>query len=441
MKYANLIWPGTVAEKNGALKLNLGDVLQFQAIEYFLIQNGVPKEDIIYLRMDEISTYRGEKVTLLLNWALFDTNFMLDDKFNISPDIRMMYVAATINSVMFKESYFNEYNINYLKEIEPIGCRDIRTYEVLKTYGIKAYVNGCMTSLLPKRQDDKRKKILLIDVPIEVREYIPREFYNDFEVMSQQIYLEGDQVNDASSIWKEVENHYKKIKDDAALVITSRLHVASPCVAWGIPVILVKKEMDYRFDWLEYLIPLYSQTEYGKIDWYPKIVDYEMYKDEKIKQIYSYINGNDVEEENVLMFPMLNEHIEGRIWTDFQKCLHGNFIPVIDKVKGENQSKIKTYSIWGITGKANEFCEYMEKEFPDIELRNVYDKFRNGNWKEKPIKRPTEKEIRDDDLIIVLSVGAVAEAKKMFRELEKTADSYCFIGDCFIDQYDIQQNR
>lgn len=441
MKYANLIWPGTVTEKNGTLKLNLGDVLQFQAIEYFLLKNGIQKEDIIYLRMDEISTYRGEKVTLLLNWALFDTNFMQDDKFNISPDIRMVYVAATINSVMFKESYFNNHNINYLKGIEPIGCRDIRTYEVLKGYGIKAYVNGCMTSLLPKRQDGERKKILLIDVPLEVKDYIPRKFYDDFAVMSQQLYLEGDKINDVLSIWENVENHYKKIRDEAALVITSRLHVASPCVAWGIPVILVKKEMDFRFDWLEYLIPLYSQSEYGKIDWCPKSVDYEIYKSEKIKQIYSYINGKEVEEETLLMFPILNERAEGRIWTDFQKCLHGNFAPVIDKVKGDNQGKIKKYSIWGITGKASEFCEYMEREFPCIKLQNVYDKFRNGNWREKTIKQPTIEEIKDDDLIIVLSVGAVAEAKKMFRELGKATSSYCFIGDCFIDECDIRINE
>ena len=76
-----------------------------------------------------------------------------------------------------------------------------------------------------------------------------------------------------------------RYKDQASLVITSRLHAAVPCMAMGIPVILVSENFDGRFSWVEKYLPLYTPDIFDKIDWSPKAIDYEEDK-EKIINIY-----------------------------------------------------------------------------------------------------------------------------------------------------------
>lgn len=47
---------------------------------------------------------------------------------------------------------------------------------------------------------------------------------------------------------EEVYKVYKEYRRQATLIITSRVHVALPCMAMGIPVIFAKNEYSYRFE-------------------------------------------------------------------------------------------------------------------------------------------------------------------------------------------------
>lgn len=439
MKYGNLVWPGTTTEKNGTLKINLGDILQFLAVEYLLKRKGINEEEIVKLRMEEISSYRGEKIVLFLNWALFDTNFMKEDKFNISPDIRLVYLAATINSVMFKESYFNAFNIEYLKSIEPIGCRDEKTAEILQKYGIKAYVNGCMTSLLPRREYKNAKKVFFVDAPIELRSYIPEKYLDNCEFVSQQIYLQHERLDDVEEIWNDVKKHYERIFQEASMVVTSRLHVASPCMALGIPVIMAKRQIDYRFDWLEKMIPLYDQNQYGEIDWNVQSIEYEDYKEKKIAELIEIINGTRVDVNTVHRIPIINEKYEQRIFCDFRKCLHGNFDDVLLYMKNIAKKETFLYSIWGITSGAEEFCKKVEAEIPNTQLVHVYDKYRLGEWNGMQVECPSIQNMKEDNFVAVLSVGAIPEAKSIFNQVGKLQTQYYFVGDTFLEKSDVEK--
>ncbi len=84
MKYANIGWQETVRGKKAAV--NLGDNLQFLAIDYLYHKMGI--KDITYLNMSQAASYRGEKLTLPLNWTLFDANYMNGEFLNISKDIQ-----------------------------------------------------------------------------------------------------------------------------------------------------------------------------------------------------------------------------------------------------------------------------------------------------------------------------------------------------------------
>ena len=188
---------------------------------------------------------------------------MKNEYFNISKDIIPVFLAMTIESGGFKEEYVNNHNMNYLKQYEPIGCRDAKTRDMLLKHGVKAYLNGCLTAVTKKRKCCGTK-ILLVDVPMEVEKYLPK-WNNEVEIYSQQKYFDNSFSID--DIRKLVDERYDYYFNEAKLVVTSRLHVASPCMAVGIPVVFTKNVVDARFPWLETYIPLYSKDSYGEIDW------------------------------------------------------------------------------------------------------------------------------------------------------------------------------
>lgn len=79
----------------------------------------------------------------------------------------------------------------------------------------------------------------------------------------------------------------RRMKSEAKLIVTSRLHVALPFTAMGIPVITLHKTMgdmrDFRFSGLDRLINCYHPSEYADIDWNPKVPDLEDLKEKTIQ--------------------------------------------------------------------------------------------------------------------------------------------------------------
>lgn len=59
----------------------------------------------------------------------------------------------------------------------------------------------------------------------------------------------------------------ERYRTQAKLVITSKIHVAMPCIALGIPVIfIVDNPFNERFDVLSGIVPIYSYKDIRYID-------------------------------------------------------------------------------------------------------------------------------------------------------------------------------
>lgn len=230
MKYANIKWQETIRGKQAAI--NYGDNLQFLAIDG--LYKDMKMEDIQYLDMSEIASYCGEKLILPLNWTIFDANYMKGDYLDISPDIEPVLLGMALCG-RDDDRFFNQENINYLKEHGPIGCRDEYTYQKLNKYGIESYINGCVSITLSRREASG-EKVILVDAPIELERDIQKNLGTEFQCMTQQTYMGIEEAK--MTLQQVVEKHYNYIKENAKVVVTSRLHVASPCIAMGIPVIL-----------------------------------------------------------------------------------------------------------------------------------------------------------------------------------------------------------
>lgn len=431
MKFGNIHWQNTCITDSNVIAANIGDNLQFMAIDYLYSMFLSDTKQIVNLHMNQLGQYQGEDLILPMNWNLFEPAFINEGKISISKNIIPVFLGMTIESASYKETYFNDYNIAYLKRYEPIGCRDEHTLNVLRRHHIRGYLNGCMTSAFPKRKGGNQNKIFFVDVPVDLLPYIPDEMKGKFEVMTQQYYFNANLEKEA--IFNFVREQYQKYAEEAGLVVTSRLHVASPCMAMGIPVIFVKNQVDARFGWLDAYLPLYDKEHYNQIDWNPKPIEYEGEKKiiiqnaiKRIRGVYEqYHRANEVE--------AIYETRKKKDYILFQQTIYNNF----EKARCFLESNYKkddkfVYSIWGINNAAENFYEYMNSEYPNAELKDAIDTYKRTNFHGVSTIKPDNFKWKAGELVFVLPVKASNEAVRVLKQKGIDSKYYICCGDQFI---------
>lgn len=165
-----------------------------------------------------------------------------------------------------------------MKAFEPIGCRDRSTCDFLRSLGVNAYFSGCMTLTFDKREKEPvNGKIFLVDptrktlkkLPHWIREQADTSITHFYYWNQYPVTLQG-----AQDFENEARHILQRYKNEARLVITSKIHAAMPCVAMGIPVIFIHEEADnVRFDVLDGILPRYTPKDMPFIDWNPKAAD------------------------------------------------------------------------------------------------------------------------------------------------------------------------
>lgn len=207
---------------------------------------------------EKLDSYSGPKVKLIMNgWYMHKPqNFPPTDL--VRPVFMSFHVA---------NSEIVDNNVPYFKEHEPIGCRDDYTRDLLKSHGVDAFTSKCMTLLLKSAKEPvKRHGIYMVDMPYwisgnrtdlkrrqEVMASIPQS------ILNRAVHTRHD-VAPALSYsyaykWHKAHALLKLYKH-AELVITTRLHCALPCRAFGTPVIFLHPNLatDPRFKGLEHIL-------------------------------------------------------------------------------------------------------------------------------------------------------------------------------------------
>lgn len=252
---------------------NLGDWYQSFAVEK-LFRSFLSDDEIKYIYRTDISSYRGEKTRLMLQGCFLHLKGA--PVFPVSKDIDPCFFGFHCLSVKDRKYIKN------LPEDTVIGCRDEPTFRLMEKLGKKAFISGCITATLDKREKEPENgKVFLVDAPDEILNFIPEELRDKTEYISQSFRLENN-LSDSETheaLRKKAEETLLRYKNEASLVVTSRLHVASPCTAMGIPVILVRKYFDERYSWLEKYLPLYTPDRFSEIDWNVQAPDIEKDKE------------------------------------------------------------------------------------------------------------------------------------------------------------------
>lgn len=432
MRFANISWFNSNIKNSNMQLVNMGDKLQFLSIDYIYNQMNIPADEIIKIESKQVQTYNGEEYLLLpINFSLFSSIFMGGERISISSKIIPVYIGAYIG--YYEERYFNDYNLNYLRRYAPIGCRDERTMQILRGWGVEAYLSGCVTHLLPF-SGVKGNTVFFVDVPYEVKNYIPDDILSGGEFLSNQFYYPTDIPRGNAE--KMIQEQYKKFRDEACLVVTSRLHVASPCVAMGIPVILVKENVDSRFSWLDKYIPLYDKSKWDQINWHPEPIKYEA---QKAKMMEAAMNRISKQFQSLKQILEISEFLENREKKDSYDAsclaLYKNFDSLFAKLDQIITDKETfKFGIWGLAPGADDLYKNISEKYPTAHLEYVIDAYRTGRFYDAVIHKPDYLKGDRETFIIVLAVGAANEAQKMFNLTERRTGSYFVIPQLFLQK-------
>jgi hypothetical protein len=255
--------------------VNIGDYVQAVAAKQFL-----PQLDG-FIQRERLDEYKGEQAAVIMNgWYMFQTEHWPPTD-NITP----LFVAFHLNSTA-EDGMLTEEGIAYLKKHEPIGCRDLRTRDILLSKGIDAYFSGCLTLTLGEKfkNSNKTDDIYFVDVPITRRTSfigkmidglyglmhyrlalkIAKSYYWTENASLKHIHKGGAFIRQYRKMfeWKILEkatfvNHmFPNDKSDkeflqiaesfikkyasARLVVTNRIHCALPCLGLGTNVIYIE---------------------------------------------------------------------------------------------------------------------------------------------------------------------------------------------------------
>lgn len=128
-----------------------------------------------------------------------------------------------------------------------IGCRDPVTEAFLGPHGVSATVCGCASVAFPPYKGE-RENVVCVDLTEKPFQRVTARFRGYGRVLRVTHFLPKCQHEDMTigRMLAEMKQAYETLQlyRKAKLVVTSRIHAALPCIAFGTPVIVFKSFED-----------------------------------------------------------------------------------------------------------------------------------------------------------------------------------------------------
>jgi hypothetical protein len=234
---------------------NVGDYIQSLAAARYL-----PRIDK-YINREKLSAYAGEEVKLIMNgWFMHHP-----ENWPPSPQIHPLLTSFHINSEA-KQAMLTKEGIDWLAKHSPVGCRDLYTLETIQELGIPAYHSNCLTLTLNNQWNYRTNDIYFVDVLWQVpdwnsifssprslattvvkgnlmrgsaRDRLMRMIFDTELLRTAKTLHHYHPARHTETERFEMANCFLEKFATAKLVVTSRLHCALPCLAYGTPVLFV----------------------------------------------------------------------------------------------------------------------------------------------------------------------------------------------------------
>lgn len=402
MKYGYMNYRKHFLVNKNERPMNIGDPIQSFAVLELYKKIGIPESDIVPLDRYDLADYDGEDMVVLINGPETYEHFVYATRFlPLSKKIKPVFISLHLH----RELLENE--LTSLRNHQPIGCRDEYTVNYLRTKGIDAFLSGCLTMLFPKREEVKEyNKIFIVDCSENVLEHIPDEIKQNAEYLSQVIRVKSNshdyrltlqETEEYNNIAKTQMNRYR---DEAKLVITSRLHVACPCAAMGIPVVLVRDSFDERYQFIDRFLPLYYPRDLDKLDWGNIKAEIPNDIKEKLTDIC----------KNMLNFAVLRKEIAEIYSRKIQDINFAGDEEIVVEKFPMNTNDQFDYCIWGVC-MPNSYLLYeqIQIQYPNARMLYAIDTYATGIYKDNiRIIHPDEIETLIDKKTWILVIAPAA---------------------------------
>ena len=242
--------------------INIGDHIQSCAAEQFL-----PKIDF-YVERDALNRSEYEKAKIIMNGWFTDA----PENWPPNPNLIPLFISFHLQPKSAAIILSKKENVDYLKKHGPIGCRDYKTLKLLEEHGIDSYFSFCLTTTLDEKykSENRTNEIYLVDplysydkgilkrvnflkvlkkFPIKkfykLKDYFKTKKASIKDFVPDNIINKSIKISHFFNSKLTNEEQYKIAKGllgkyaSAKLVITSRIHCALPCLAFGTPVLFV----------------------------------------------------------------------------------------------------------------------------------------------------------------------------------------------------------
>jgi hypothetical protein len=277
-----------------------------------------------------------------------------------------------------------------------------------------------MTATFPKRDMKKAYNgIYCVDVSDELKKHIPSDV-KEKAIFREHVFF-NEECPDGSSE-KMARLIYQEYWDNAKLVITSRLHAALPCLSAGVPVILAKDKLSYRFAFLSKYIPLYSKEDYTSINWHPKVVDMEVMKEKILKASANRVMEVFNSYSSIFEISEFYEDVDTS-HTPYFEAINDAIVYLKENYSQEDEFD---YSIWAITQSADMICNYLEDNYPKARLKAVIDRREGIKFHNKLSVHKEWLDTNKGTLCFVCAPAAMPEAKEYFDVIKQEKYFICW---------------
>lgn len=406
MKYGVLAVTPVSSETDRSFA-NLGDMIQAEAILYIYERMNIRNEDIVKIDLKDLHNYQGEYLILPININL-SLNWIIDI-FPLPDNIIPVFLGLSF----FTASKFPDVLAQYFRRYEPIGCRDEFTMRIMRENGIQAFLFGCVTAVFPQRDEEEgREKIFFVDVPQSFREYVSKALPDlDCQVENLSHICGGDEAKELSYLENATRKLLDKYKKEAKLVVTSRLHCMSPCMAMGIPVIPVTDNISPRMGWIDKLLDIYTPETYKDISWSGQKV---LYEDVKEKMLDIAIQRIEETRKKYEKMTDLSFFYENR-----RKSNYGNYYAAVLKKMPDARKESFQYIIWGAGQIGMNAYQVISSMYPNSKLKAVVDSYCVGDFFGIPIEKPDILNADTEEYVFITTTSGEKCAREKLELLGK----------------------
>jgi hypothetical protein len=273
---------------------NLGDEIQSIAIQQF-----IPRVDA-YVDRERLGEFSArEKHDIVLNgwfshrpetWPPSDQLRPLITSFHLTREI------TKLNKLRIRPDEFllRGAALEYLAAHAPIGARDLSTLRMLESAGVDSYFSGCATLTLPRIETPKREEIWSVQLEEDLLTELKRRVHLPIR---ETTHL--DFCNNRFLRFRRARLRLRAYAG-ARAVVTTRLHAALPCLAMGVPVLLVQTAADcYRFEGLQELVHTVTPDAFLAGDFVfdfddppPNRDDFEPIREAMIKRVVGFVSAS-----------------------------------------------------------------------------------------------------------------------------------------------------